>query len=37
MPIKYANKLVIAHLNFNSLKQKFEFLVEFIKGKVDIL
>ena len=37
MRIKHANKLVIVHLNINSLRNKFEFLVEFIRGKVDIL
>ena len=37
MCIKHANKLIVAHLNINSLRNKFEFLVEFIRGKVDIL
>ena len=37
MCIKHVNKLIIAHLNINSLRSKFEFLVEFIRGKVDIL
>ena len=37
MRIKHVNKLIIAHLNINSLRNKFEFLVEFIRGKVDIL
>ena len=37
MRIKHVNKLIIAYLNINSLKIKFEFLVEFIRGKVDIL
>ena len=37
MRIKHINKLIIAHLNINSLKNKFEFLVEFIRSKVDIL
>ena len=31
------NKLVIAHLNINSIRNKFDFLVEKIKGNVDIL
>ena len=31
------NKRIFAHLGINSLRNKFEFLVEFIKGKVDIL
>ena len=37
MRIKHVNKLIIAHLNINSLRNKFEFLVEFIQGKFDIL
>ena len=37
MRIKHVNKLIIARLNINSLRNKFEFLVEFIKGKFDIL
>ena len=37
MRIKHVNKLTIARLNINSLRNKFEFLVEFIKGKFDIL
>ena len=37
MRINHVNKLVIDHLNINSLRKKFEFLVEFIRGKVDIL
>ena len=31
------NKLVIAHININSLRNKFELLTEKIKGNVDIL
>ena len=31
------NKLVIAHLNINSIRNKFDLLVEKIKGNVDIL
>ena len=30
-------KLIIAHLNTNSLRNKFEFLADQIKGKVDLL
>ena len=30
-------KLIIAHLNIRSLRNKFEFLVDQIKGKVDLL
>ena len=37
MRIKHVNKLIIAHLNINSLRNKSEFLVEFTRGKVDIL
>ena len=37
MCIKHVNKLIIAHLNINSLRNKFEFLEELIRGKVDIL
>ena len=37
MRIKHVNKLIIVHLNINSLRNKFEFLVEFIRGKFDIL
>ena len=31
------NKLIFAHLNINSIWNKFEFLAEQIKGKIDIL
>ena len=37
MRIKHVSKLIIAHLNINSLSNKFELLIEFIRGKVDIL
>ena len=37
MSIKHVKKLINAHLNINSLRNKFEFLVEIIRGKVDIL
>ena len=37
MRINHANKLIIVHLNINSLRNKFEFLFEFIRGKADIL
>ena len=37
MRIKHVNKLIIAHLNINSSRNIFEFLVEFIGSKVDIL
>ena len=31
------NKLILAHLNINYIRNKFQFLVEQIKGKIDIL
>ena len=31
------NKLVFAHLNINSIRNKFEFLATQVKGKIDIL
>ena len=34
---KHVNKLDLAHLNINSVRNKFEFLLEFVKGKVYIL
>ena len=34
---KSVNKLIIAHLNINSLINKFEFLVDFIRVKIDSL
>ena len=30
MRIKHVNKLIITHLNINSLRNKFEFLIEFV-------
>ena len=35
--IKNANRLIIGHLNVNSLRNKFEMLEELIKDKIDIL
>ena len=37
MRIKHVNKIIIGHLNINSLRNKFEFLFEVTRGKVDIL
>ena len=37
MRIKHVNKLIITHLNNNSLRNKFKFLEELIRGKIDIL
>ena len=37
MRIKHIIKTVFAHLNIISLMNKFEFLPEFVKGKVDVL
>ena len=31
------NKLIIAHLNINSIRNKFDFLVDEIKENVDIM
>ena len=31
------NKLTIAHLNINSIRNKFDFLADKIKGNVDIM
>ena len=33
----YLNKLIIAHLNIKSIKNKFGFLVNKIKGNIDIV
>ena len=35
--MKHVNKLVIAHLNINSLKTEFEFLTELAEGQVNTL
>ena len=32
-----ANKLIFAHLNINSIRNKFEFLATQVKGKIDVL
>ena len=37
MCINHVNKLVFAHLNINSLRNKLEFSIEFVRDKVDIL
>ena len=37
MRIKHFSQLIIVHLNIKSLRNKFDFLVEFIKDKIDIL
>ena len=34
---KNLNKLIVAHLNINSLRNKFEFLIQQTEGKIDIL
>ena len=31
------NKLIFAHLNINSIRNKFEFLAMLVKGEIDIL
>ena len=30
------NKLIFAHLNFNSIRNKFDFLADIIKDNIDI-
>ena len=35
--LKSVNKLIIAHLNINSLRNKFEFLISLIKDNIDVL
>ena len=35
--LKNFNKLIISHLNINSLRKKFEFLISLIKDNLDIL
>ena len=35
--LKNFNKLIIAHLNINSLRNKFEFLISLIKDNTDFL
>ena len=35
--VKNVNKLIIAHSNINSLRNKFEFLISLIKDKIDFL
>ena len=37
MRIKHVNKLIFTQLNIFAQRNKFEFLVGFVKGKVDIL
>ena len=35
--LKNVNKLIIAHLNISSLRNKFEFLISLIKDNIDVL
>ena len=35
--LKNFNKLILAHLSINSLRNKFEFLISLIKDNIDIL
>ena len=35
--LKNVNKMIIAHLNINSLRNKFEFLISLIKDNIDVL
>ena len=37
MRIKHVNKLIFTHFDISLLRNKVEFLVEYVKGKVDIL
>ena len=37
LKVKNFNRLVIGHLNINSLRNKFEFLQKLIQGNIDIL
>ena len=34
--LKNVNKLIIAHLNINSLRNKFEFPISLIKDNIDV-
>ena len=31
------NELIFAHLNINSIRNKFKFLATHVKGKIDVL
>ena len=35
--IRNLNKIVVGHLNINSISNKFDFLAHQVKGKIDIL
>ena len=35
--LKNVNKLILAHLNINSLRNKFQFLISLIKDNIDVL
>ena len=35
--VKYSNKIIMGHLNINSIRKKFELLSSLIGGKIDIL
>ena len=35
--VKYFNKIIMGHLNINSLRNKFELLSSLIGGKIEIL
>ena len=35
--LKNVNKLTLAHLNINSLRNKFQFLISLIKDNIDVL
>ena len=35
--VKYSNKIIVVHLNINSVRNKFELFSSLIGGKMDIL
>ena len=35
--VKYSNKMIMGHLNINSIRNKFELLPSLLSGKIDIL
>ena len=35
--LKNSNKVIIGHINVNSLQNKFEFLAEMVQDKADLL
>ena len=37
LKIKNPNRVIIAHININSLRNKFDILSDIVKNKIDIL